>query len=61
MKLGMTIKYLLCRADLNIKVDYRVNGRLKRLCSSGMLFNLDNGLFSPIIYIYIYIYIYIFF
>ena len=28
MKRGMTIEYLMCRADLNFEVDFRVNGAI---------------------------------
>ena len=28
LKRGMTIEYLMCRADLNFEVDFRVNGAI---------------------------------
>ena len=28
MKRGMTIEYLMCRADLNLEVDFGVNGAM---------------------------------
>ena len=55
MKRGMTIEYLKCRKELNFDVEFRVNGviGLVRLGPNGMLFYLDNGSFSSIIYFFV--------
>ena len=49
MTRGMAIEYLKCRADLNFEVDFGVNGAIGEIV---ILFYLDNGSFSSIIYIF---------
>ena len=49
MKRGMTIEYLECRADLNFKVDFGVNGAIDTIVPSGILLYSDNESFSFII------------
>ena len=49
MKRGMTIEYLMCRADLNIEVDFGENGAIGTIVTKWDLIVFDNASFSSII------------
>ena len=46
MKRGMTIEYLMCRADLNFEVDFGVNRAIGTIVTK---WGSDNASFSSII------------
>ena len=48
MKRGMTIEYLMCRADLNFEVVFGVNGAIGTIVTSEILLYSDNASFSSI-------------
>ena len=51
MKRGMTIEYLMCRADLNFEVDFGVNGDIGTIVTKwDLIVYSDNALFSSMIF-----------
>ena len=56
MKRGMTIEYLMCRADLNFEVDFGVNGAIGTIATKWDLIvsgSLYNSSFSSIINLFL--------
>ena len=50
MKRGMTVEYLMCRADLNFEVDFGVNGAIGTIVTKwDLIVYSDNASFSSII------------
>ena len=49
MKRGMTIEYLMCRADLNFEVDLGANGAIGTIVTSGISLYLEKASFLSII------------
>ena len=57
MKVGMTIEYLMCRADLNFEVDFVVNGAIGTIVTKWDLISMysDNASFSFIVIFFKYV------
>ena len=46
MKRGMTIEYLKCRADLNVEVDFGVNGAIGTIVTKWTLILFEYGIYE---------------
>ena len=57
MKRGMTIEYLMCRADLNFEVDFGVNGAIGTIVTKWdlivLMIVIDNASFTSIIFFFL--------